>query len=60
LNVNRLLSDGAYDEAIKLLSLSSIELTIIKEITGHTEIVLKLIPLSNERFASSSYKTVRV
>ena len=58
LNGNRLLSGGGYyDNSIKVWSLSDVELTLIKEIKAineYTDDVLKVIPLSKERFASCS------
>ena len=58
LNGNRLLSAGdLFDNTIKVWSLSDVELTLIKEIKAineYTDDVLKVIPLSKERFASCS------
>ena len=55
LNGNRLLSGAGC--SIKVWSLSDVELTLIKEIKAineYTDDVLKVIPLSKERFASCS------
>ena len=61
LDGNKLLSSGGYDNSIKVWSLSDVELTFIKIIKEHTDIVPKVIPLSNERFASCSWdKTIRI
>ena len=59
-NNNRLLS-GGIDYSIKLWTLSNVELTLIKDIKEHTNVIYKVIPLSKERFASCSLdNTVKV
>ena len=61
LNGNKLLSCGGFDHSTKVWSLSDVELTLIKKIKGHTDMVCEVIPLSKERFASCSWdKKVRV
>ena len=61
LNGNRLLSSGSDNDcSIKVWSLSGVELTLIKEIKAHTSSVRKVIPLSKERFASCSSRTVKI
>ena len=56
---NRLLSGGG--DLIKVWAISTTDITLIKEIKGHTYSILKVISLSNERFASCSVdKTVRI
>ena len=57
---NRLLS-GSRDYVIKVWTVSDVDITLIKEIKEHTNLVWKVIPLSKKRFAScSSDCTVRV
>ena len=58
---NRLLSSGGDDHFIKVWKLSNVDLTLIKGIQAHNDIVYKVIPLSNKRFASCSEdKTVKI
>ena len=60
LNGNRLLS-GSRDYSIKAWSVTDVDITLIKELKEHTNLVWKVIPLSKKRFAScSSDCTVRI
>ena len=60
LNGNRLLS-GSEDCSIKVWSISDTELTVMKVLEEHTDLVCKVISLSNQRFASCSFdSTVRI
>ena len=54
LDGNRLLSCDSIHHSIKLWSLSDVDLKLIKKIKGHTDSMLKVIPLSKKRFASCS------
>jgi WD40 repeat protein len=60
LNKNRLIS-GSWDNTIKIWAISERDITLIKEIRKHTQILRKVIPLSKGRFAScSDDRTVRI
>ena len=54
LDGNRLLSCDSIHHSFKLWSLSDVDLKLIKKIKGHTDSMLKVIPLSKKRFASCS------
>ena len=58
---NKLVSCGGDDHLIKVWKLSTVELTLIKEIKAHNDVMYKVIPLSKDRFASCSEdKTVKI
>ena len=57
---NKLLS-GGYDCLIKIWAVFKAEIVLIKELKDHSDLVWSVIPLSKERFASSSYDgTVKI